>query len=101
MRGAHAAHDTPTVVMGKATIVLAALGMASVLWMWWMTAGSVDPPDWLRVGGHVFIPVGILGALGTGTVGMLTDSGRRLSQIGLLLAALDVVAFVVVYNAYA
>lgn len=100
MNGTHAAHETPTARMGKASIVLGLVGLASLAWLWVISATSFDPPQWLRILGSSFLPVGLFGGLATATLGMLREDGKATSKVGLLLAAVTVVLFVLVYNAY-
>lgn len=75
---------------------LAVLGLA---WVWLISMTSFDPAESLRIAGSWLVPVGLVGAVLTGTFG-LHGPGRRWALTGLSLAAVVVVAFVVLYNVY-
>ena len=84
---------------GVASTVLAGLSLVGVVWVWLLTATSFDPAEGLRITGAWLVPVGLVGAVVTGTFG-LHGPGRRWALTGLALAAVTVVAFVVLYNVY-
>lgn len=84
---------------GVASAVFAGLSLLGVAWVWLLTATSFDPAEGVRIGGAWLVPVGVVGALVTGTFG-LHGPGRRWAITGLTLAAVTVAAFVVLYNVY-
>ena len=84
---------------GVASTVLAGLSLIGVAWVWLLTATSFDPAESLRLAGSWLVPVGLVGAVVTGTFG-LHGPARRWAVTGLALAAVTVVAFVVLYNVY-
>lgn len=84
---------------GVASTVLAVLSLVGVAWVWLLTATSFDPAEGLRVAGSWLVPVGLLGALVTGTFG-LHGPARRWALTGLVLAGVAAAAFVVLYNVY-
>jgi hypothetical protein len=74
---------------GALSAILGALGFAGFVWTWLVTA-AIDPPSWVRVPGLLLLPVGMLGALGAGVIGLLARP-RASAAVGLILGVLSLV----------
>jgi hypothetical protein len=74
---------------GVLSAILGGLGFAGFVWTWLVTA-AIDPPAWVRVPGLLLLPLGTLGSLGIGVVGLLTRP-RGWAAVGLTLGLLSVV----------
>ena len=74
---------------GALSAILGALGFAGFVWTW-LVSTAIDPPTWLRVPGLLLMPIGTLGSLGIGVVGLLTRP-RTWAAVGLTLGVLSVV----------
>ena len=83
---------------GALSAVLGALGFAALVWAWLVTA-AIDPPGWLRVPGLLLLPVGALGSLGVGVIGLLVPP-RRWAAVGLTLGVLTFVGLLVLQLRY-
>lgn len=80
---------------GLATVVFAALFAAATAYTFALSLSeSFNPPNWLRVLGLVWLPIGLAGAAVSYTVAR-TGPGRTAGRLGLLVLLLSVVAFVV------
>ncbi|TDO68518.1 hypothetical protein EV651_102440 [Kribbella sp. VKM Ac-2571] len=84
---------------GKVSALAGIVALAAFVWIWALSATSFDPPQWARILGSMFLPVGLAGAIGAGATGV-RSGGRVWAYIGLALAAVTVVVFVVLLNAY-
>jgi hypothetical protein len=73
--------------------VFGAVALAAFLWLWALTLPDVNPPNWIRILGVIWLPIGIGGAAVTGILGW-RGAGRVRSVVGLSLAALAVIAFI-------
>jgi hypothetical protein len=78
---------------GALSAVLGAIGFAALVWAWLLTT-TIDPPNWVRVPGLLLLPIGSLGSLGAGVVGMLTRP-RTWAEVGLALGVLTLAGLVV------
>ena len=83
---------------GALSAVLGLLGFAALVWAWLLTT-TIDPPAWVRVPGLLLLPVGALGSLGVGVIGMLT-APRRWAAVGLTLGVLTFVGLLVLQLRY-
>lgn len=83
---------------GTLSAVLGVLGLAALLWAWLLTT-TLDPPSWVRIPGLVLLPVGSLGSLGVGVIGLLTPP-RRWAAVGLILGTLTLVGLLLLQLRY-
>lgn len=83
---------------GALSALLGAVGFAALVWAWLLTT-TIDPPTWVRVPGLVLLPIGSLGSLGVGVIGLLTPP-RRWAAVGLTLGILTVVGLLVLQLRY-
>ncbi|MDC5696275.1 hypothetical protein OO014_03325 [Intrasporangium calvum] len=80
-------------LIGLVALVLGFAAVAALIWLWALTLPNVNPPNWVRILGVLWLPVGVVGAGWAGLLG-LRGPGRRWSVVGLSLAGLAVVGFV-------
>jgi hypothetical protein len=83
---------------GALSAALGAIGFAALVWAWLLTT-TLDPPTWVRAPGLVLLPIGSLGSLAAGVVGLLTTP-RRWAEVGLALGVLTLVGLVVLQVRY-
>lgn len=83
---------------GALSAALGAAGFAALVWAWLLTT-TLDPPTWVRVPGLVLLPIGSLGSLAAGAVGLLTPP-RKWAEVGLALGVLTLVGLVVLQVRY-
>lgn len=83
--------------LGRWSATLGLIGAAAFVWLWLLSATPLDPPDWIRILGLVFLPVGVIGAMITG-IPAVRGAGRPAALVGLIAAALTVIAFIVILN---
>lgn len=88
----HHLHRTDNTI-GTMAAILGAVGLAALVWAW-LVSTSLDPPAWVRAPGLLLLPVGMIGSLACGSVGML-NTPRRWAATGLGLGVVTVVGFVV------
>ncbi|GAA4378126.1 hypothetical protein [Agromyces bauzanensis] len=69
------------------------VALAAFAWLWVLSATPLDPPNWVRILGLVFLPIGLLGAVVTGIAGL--RGARGWAVFGLVAAGLTIVAFIV------
>ncbi|MBC7290585.1 MAG: hypothetical protein H5T83_04505 [Actinotalea sp.] len=81
-------------VIGTAGVVLGALALAAVAWIAFLTFGTADVPQWLRVAGSAFLPLGLAGAVGAGLIAP-PGPARRRAWLGMALAAVAALTLVV------
>ncbi|QGF22999.1 hypothetical protein [Raineyella fluvialis] len=94
----HVSRSTPEMHLGIWSIVLGVLGFAAVGWGWYLTYTTADPPEWSRIAGLAFLPIGLFGALGTGIAALRLPRTRVAGFVGLALAGLTVLSFVLLMN---
>jgi hypothetical protein len=82
---------------GVLSTVLGLVGFAALVWAWLLT--TIDPPNWVRVPGLVLLPIGSLGSLGVGVIGMLAPP-RRWAAVGLTLGALTLLGLLLLQLRY-
>ena len=88
--------DTGTGRANRAGVWSAVLGLVALAafgWLWALTATPLDPPNWMRIIGIFFFPIGVVGAIITGISGM-RNGDRRWALIGMIAAAIAVIGFV-------
>lgn len=83
---------------GVMSTILGLVGFAALVWAWLLTT-TIDPPTWVRVPGLVLLPIGTLGSLGVGVIGMLAPP-RRWAAVGLTLGVLALVGLLVLQLRY-
>ena len=83
---------------GELSAILGAAGFGALVWAWLLTA-AIDPPAWVRVPGLLLLPVGALGSLGAGVIGLLAPP-RRWAAVGLTLGVLTFVGLLVLQLRY-
>lgn len=83
---------------GVLSTVLGLVGFASLVWAWLLTT-TIDPPTWVRVPGLLLLPIGALGSLGVGVIGMLAPP-RRWAAVGLTLGVLTIVGLLLLQLRY-
>jgi hypothetical protein len=74
--------------------VFGAVAVASLIWLWSLTAADFNPPNWIRIFGVAWLPIGVTGSLVTGILGR-RGPDRVGVVIGLVLTALALIGFVV------
>lgn len=83
---------------GLLSIVFGALALLGFVWTWVLSVSDVlDPPNWIRIPGILLMPVALVAAVAAGLQAR-QGTGRRRGDVGLVLAALVVLAFVVLLN---
>ena len=83
---------------GALCLFFGAAAAAALGWLWLLTLPDVNPANWVRILGLLWLPVGVAGAVVTGLTGR---RGRRPTPStvgGLALAGLTVVGFVVLIS---
>lgn len=81
-------------VAGTVALVLGVLFGAAVAFTYVLSlSDTVDPPDWLRIVGLVWLPVGLVGIPLAYTVAR-TGEGRGRGRVGVVIAIAGLVAFV-------
>lgn len=83
--------------VGVSSAVLGLIGLAGFAWTWILSVGPIDPPEWLRIAGVWLMPIGIFGALIAGIAGF-RGPGRPWAIVGLVIAAIAIVAFVLLIS---
>ncbi|WP_448005554.1 hypothetical protein [Agromyces bauzanensis] len=86
-------------LVGAISLALGLVALVALVWLWALSTTPLDPPQWVRILGIAFLPIGLLGALITGIAG-LRGEGRRYAIGGLIAAAVTVIAFIVVLTVY-
>ena len=84
--------------VGVLSAVLGGVGLAALVWAW-LLATSIDPPPWVRAPGLLLLPVGVLGSLSAGTIGLLTRP-RFWADVGLALGVLTLVGLALLQVRY-
>lgn len=97
MSAAHGPATGRSKRLGRWCAVLGLVSLAALVWLWVLSATPLDPPNWVRILGLVWLPVGVVGALFTG-IPALRGEGRPGALVGLIAAAVTVIAFVVLIN---
>lgn len=82
---------------GVLSVVFGLVALAAFGWLWALSATPLDPPNWVRILGIVFLPIGIIGGVITGISG-LRGAGRGWAIAGLVAVGLTIVAFIVLIN---
>jgi hypothetical protein len=81
-------------VAGTVTLVLGVLFTLAVVFTYVLSlADGVNPPDWVRVVGLVWLPVGLAG-VPIGYYWSRDGDRKRLAEVGVALAVVGAVAFV-------
>jgi hypothetical protein len=81
-------------VAGTVTLVLGVLFTLAVVFTYVLSlADGVNPPDWARVVGLVWLPVGLAG-VPIGYYWSRDGDRQRLAEVGVALAVVGAVAFV-------
>lgn len=93
-RGLHGSENPA----GVLSAILGAVGFAALVWAWLLTT-TIDPPVWVRAPGLVLLPIGSLGSLGVGVIGLLSPP-RRWAAVGLTLGVLTLVGLLVLQLRY-
>lgn len=96
MRGFAHSHGHRHVAEHFGTLCAAfgAVAVAAFLWLLSLMLPDFNPPNWIRILGVVWMPIGVAGALVTGYLGRNGPDRSRV-VIGLSLAALTVIGFIV------
>jgi hypothetical protein len=76
---------------GLVSMIFGALALAAVVWVALLTY-VINPPNWIRIAGSSFLPIGIVIGLGTGVLGRRGPE-RRWAITGLTLVAIAVITF--------
>ena len=83
---------------GLLSIVFGVLALLGLAWTWVLSVSDVlDPPSWIRIPGILLMPAALIAALAAGLQAR-QGTGRRRGDVGLVLAGLVVLAFVVLLN---
>lgn len=87
--------DTGSERAGTITVVLGALALAATVFTYVLSLSEdFNPLGWVRAVGLVWLPIGFFGAA-FAYIAARKGSGRRRGMIGLTLAGVGLVAFVV------
>lgn len=89
----------PPRAAGRLSAVFGLLALAAFAWLWVLSATPFDPPNWVRILGLVFLPIGLVGALVTGIAGVRRPP-RAWAVVGLAAAGATIVAFVLLVTLY-
>ena len=90
----HPSRSTESRRAGTTTLVLGVLFAAAVLFTYVLSLSeSFNPPDWLRVVGLVWLPIGLAGVPIAYYLAR-TGEGRARGRLGLLVGVVALVAFV-------
>ncbi|MGM9471989.1 hypothetical protein ACS5PJ_08280 [Pseudarthrobacter sp. YS3] len=80
---------------GTITVVLGVLALAATLFTYVLSlSAGFNPPGWVRVMGLIWLPIGFFGAAIAYTAAR-KGPGRRRGMLGLAIAGVGLVAFVV------
>ena len=83
---------------GLLSIVFGVLALLGLGWTWVLSVSDVlDPPNWVRIPGILLMPAGLIAAVAFGLQAR-QGTGRQRGTVGLVLAALVVLAFVALLN---
>jgi hypothetical protein len=86
--------DTASVRAGTVAVVLGVLFLAATVFAFVLSLSeSFNPPNWLRLLGLVWIPIGLLGTPAAYALAR-RGSGSRLGALGLATAVVGLLAFV-------
>lgn len=90
--------DNGVTAAGPLSLALAILALVSFAWIWLISVSTgFDPPEWLRIAGSSLLPVGLVGSVVAGAIGLRTPT-RGYAVAGLATTALVVAAFTVLYS---
>ena len=84
---------------GRMSAAFGLSAIAALVWLWVLTATPLDPPNWVRILGLAFLPVGVVGAVIAGMSGR-RGAGRTYALVGLSAAAVTVIGFVLLINIF-
>ena len=87
--------DRPSKVPGVLSAVFGVVALAAFGWLWALSTTPLDPPDWVRILGIVFLPIGIIVGVLTGIPGLRSAAGRPWAIAGFAAVGLTIVAFIV------
>ena len=90
------AHSSPSrdQSWGKASTVLGGAAVLATVWLWLLSAlADFNPPNWVRIVGLIWLPVGTIGALVSWTVAR-QGAGRKWGLVGVGLSGLAFIGFV-------
>ena len=91
----HTVQDSGSDRAGNITLTLGVLALAATVFTYVLSLSDlVDPPNWVRAAGLVWLPIGFFGAPIAYTVAR-NGSGRRAGELGLAIAGVGLLAFVV------
>ena len=87
--------DTASERAGRIALALGVLALAATVFTYVLSLSDlVNPPDWVRAAGLVWLPLGFFGTPIAYTVAR-NGPGRRAAEAGLAVAGVGLVAFVV------
>ena len=94
MTATRTARDTKgTERAGTIALALGVLALAATVYTYVLSLSEdVNPPDWLRIAGLVWLPLGFFGTPVAYALAR-NGAGRHRAQIGLALAGLGLLAF--------
>lgn len=81
----------PSKTLGVVSAVLGLVALVAFGWLWALSATPLDPPNWVRILGIAFLPIGVVGGAVTGIAG-LRGAGRGWAIAGLVAVGLSIVA---------
>lgn len=86
---------TDSVGAGRLSVGFGVVALAALGWTWALsTLPDFNPANWVRIVGIAVLPVALVGSLVAGIQG-LRGPARRPAIVGLVLAGVTVVGFVV------
>jgi hypothetical protein len=86
------------ITSGVLSFLLAIATAGSVAMIGFTSFTAFNPPGWLRIATMAPLPVLIILSVGLGLVGYKSGSSRGWAIVGLVLAGLSVIAFIVMLN---
>ena len=79
---------------GVASAVLGGAAALATVWLWLLSAlPDFNPPNWIRIVGLIWLPVGIIGSL-VGWMAARQGAGRSWGLVGVGLTGLAITGFV-------
>lgn len=82
---------------GVLCTAFAAIAAAALVWLWSLTLPGFNPPNWIRILGVVWLPIGSAGSVMTGILGR-RGPGRIWVVVGLTLVVLTLAGFIILIS---
>lgn len=79
--------------LGTASATFGGVALAAMAWLWLLTLPEVNPPNFIRILGLIWLPIGAVVSVATGLLAR-RGGGRVGALVGLTLTAAALVWFV-------